>query len=349
MSKSTVGRWILFVATISFSACTGRASTVDPIRITAAGSTFAYPLYVKWAYSFAKLHPNVQIDYQPLGSGAGIGLVTDGRVDFGATDGPMTDDQLKTFAERRGFNVLHIPVALGAAVPSYNVAGVSGELKFTASALAGIFLGTITKWNDPQLGSANPGIALPNADIVVVHRDDRSGTTFVWTDFLSKTSDEWREKVGRDTSVKWPVGAGAKGNQGVAEMIKATPNALGYVELTYAIQEKLTYGQVRNSSGQFVRANLESVTAAAADSVATMPADFRVSITNPASEHAYPVSSFTWALVPSKIEDPVKRQTVIEFLSWGLAEGQLQIAPLSYARLPEIIVEKAKPLLGQVQ
>ena len=349
MRKSILSVLALVAAMMLTTACRSRASGADPIRITGAGSTFAYPLYVKWADSFAKLHPNVEIDYQPLGSGAGISLVSNGRVDFGGTDGPLTDDQLKVFAESRGCGVLHIPVALGAAVPSYNVAGVSGDLKFTANALAGIFLGTIKKWNDPELASANPGVTLPNTDIVVVHRDDRSGTTFVWTDFLSKVSDNWRTNVGRGTSVKWPVGEGAKGNQGVADMIKATQNTVGYVELTYAIQEKLAYGRIQNSSADFVKANLESVTAAAADSVATMPEDFRVSITNASGQHAYPVASFTWALVPSKIDHPVKRQTVVEFLTWGLTEGQASIEPLSYARLPSAIVEKAKLLLAQIQ
>ena len=330
---------------ITMSGCGQSGAT----RLNAAGSTFAYPLYSKWADAFGKLHPDVQVDYQPLGSGAGINLVTAGRIDFGGTDGPMTDKQMQEFVAERGCPVIHVPVALGADVPTYNVPGVTATLNFTPKALAGIFLGTITKWNDRELTSANPAVALPNASIVVVYRSDGSGTTYVWADYLSKVSEEWRNKVGRGTSVNWPVGSGVPGNQGVADTIKVTPNAIGYLELTYAIREKLTYGDVQNLAGQFVKAGLDSVTAAAAESVASMPADFRVSITNLPGEHAYPISSFTWVLVPARVADAAKRQSIVAFLNWGLTEGQMYVEALSYARLPDSVIEKAKPLVAQIQ
>ncbi len=338
------------VIAIALFASTGCGTSGNAVtRINAAGSTFAYPLYTKWADVFGKSHPDVQIDYQPIGSAAGINMVTDGRADFGGTDGPMTDQQMKDFVAQRGSAVLHIPMALGADVPSYNVPGMTTALKFTPQALAGIFLGTITRWNDPALTGANAGVSLPSAPIMVVHRSDGSGTTYVWTDYLSKVSDEWQRRVGRSTSVNWPVGTGASGNQGVAEMIKVTPNAIGYVELNYAIREKLSYGDVQNAAGHFVKADFASVTAAAGESAASMPADFRVSITNPPGDDAYPIASFTWALVPTKIADPAKRQSLIAFLNWGLTDGQAFAEGLSYARLPDAVIEKAKPLVAQIQ
>jgi phosphate transport system substrate-binding protein len=343
----TINASLLVCAIVLSTECGGGQSSA--IRLNGAGSTFAYPLYSKWAAEFGKVHPDVEIDYQSIGSGGGINLVTDERVDFGATDGPMTDAQLKTFRERRGYDVLHLPTALGADVPSYNVPGITMDLKFTSRALAGIFLGTIKRWNDPELTSANPGIALPNVDIVVVHRSDGSGTTYVWTDYLSKISDDWRTKVGHGNSVSWPVGTGISGNQGVAEMIKATPHAIGYVELTYAIREKLLYGDVQNSAGRFVRADFNSVTAAAAESAASMPDDFRVSITNAPGLGAYPIASFTWMLVPTRIADATKRSTIVAFLTWGLTDGQQYAEALSYARLPDAVIAKAKPTISIIQ
>ncbi len=313
------------------------------------GINLRVPLYSKWADAFEKVHPDVQVDYQPLGSGAGINLVTAGRVDFGGTDGPMTDQQMKDFIDQRGSAVLHVPMALGADVPSYNLPGVTVALKFTPQALAGIFLGTITRWNALALTTANAGVPLPDMPITVVHRSDGSGTTYVWADYLAKVSDDWRRRVGRATSVNWPVGTGANGNQGVAEMIKATPNAIGYIELTYAIREKLPYGDVQNATGRFVRADFASVTAAAAESAASMPADFRVSITNPPGEAVYPIATFTWALVPTKIPDPAKRQSLVAFLNWGLTDGQAFAEGLSYAPLPDSVIEKAKPLVAQIR
>ena len=348
MSRVGVIASLIATALFASTGCSTSGNTATT-RINAAGSTFAYPLYTKWADAFGKTHPDVQIDYQSLGSTAGINMVTDGRVDFSGTDGPMTDQQMKDFNAQRGCPVLHVPMALGADVPSYNLPGVTAPLKFTPQALAGIFLGTITKWNDPALMAANAGVSLPSAPITVVHRSDGSGTTYVWADYLSKVSDEWQRRVGRSTSVKWPVGTGASGNQGVAEMIKVTPNAIGYVELTYAIREQLPYGDVQNAAGHFVKANFASVTAAAGESAASMPADFRVSITNPPGDAAYPIASFTWALVPTKIADPAKRQSLVAFLNWGLTDGQAFAEGLAYARLPDAVIEKAKPLLAQIQ
>ena len=345
----TISSSFLAISIVSLFSCASQSSADHETRLNGAGSTFAYPLYSKWADAFGKVHPEVAVDYQSIGSGGGIGLVTDGRADFGATDGPMTDEQIKTFVEQRGCSVLHLPMALGADVPSYNLPGVTAELKFTPRALAGIFLGSIKKWNDPELTAANPEVTLPSADIVVIHRSDGSGTTYVWSDYLSKVSDEWRTKVGRSTSVNWPVGTGASGNQAVADLIAATPNSIGYVELTYAIRSKLSFGQVQNAAGQFVKAELWSVTAAAAEAARSMPDDFRVSITNAPGQNAYPVSSFTWILVPVKIADTTKKQALVAFLNWGLTDGQTFADSLSYSRLPEAVIKKTQSAISQIQ
>src|SRR3984893_14331574 len=263
--------------------------------LNGAGATFPNPMYSKWFSEYHKLHPQVQVNYQPIGSGGGIRQVTAGTVDFGASDMPMTDKQLQEAKTK----ILNIPTVLGAVVPAYNIPGVTGEVKFTPAALAGIFLGKISKWNDKEIAEPNPGVNFPNQDIIVVHRSDGSGTSFIWTDYLSKVSSEWKSQVGVDTSVKWPVGLGGKGNEGVAGNIRQLSGAIGYVELIYAIQNKIPYGSVRNSSGAFIQASLESVTAAAA-SAPKMPADFRVSITNAPGKDAYPISSFTWLLISAQ-------------------------------------------------
>jgi phosphate transport system substrate-binding protein len=316
-----------------------------PTLLNAAGATFPYPIYSKWFDEYHKLHPNVQINYQSIGSGGGIRQLLDRTVDFGASDGPMTDEQLAG-AKRR---ILHFPTVLGADVPSYNLPGVTTELKFTPQTLAGIFLGKITKWNDPAIAAANPGVRLPAQDIVVVHRSDGSGTTYIWTDYLSKVSDEWRTRVGRGTSVNWPVGLGGKGNEGVAGLVKQTPYALGYVELVYAIQNKMPYGSVRNAAGTFTKATLESVSAAAASVAASMPEDFRVSITNPSGANAYPIASFTWLLIPARIEDPVKRAAIKDFLTWMLGPGQQHAEPLAYAKLPSEVVARETKTIALIQ
>src|SRR6202035_2301631 len=270
----------------------------NALLINGAGATFPYPIYSKWFDVYHTKNPNFQFNYQSVGSGAGIKQVTEGTVDFGATDGPMNDDQLKAFQEKRGSAILHFPTVLGADVPTYNIPGISTALNFTPEALAGIFLGKVTKWNDPAIASANKGVNLPASDILVVHRSDGSGTTYIWTDYLSKVSDEWKTKVGKGTSVNWPTGIGGKGNEGVTGQIKNAPNSIGYVELIYAVSNNIPYGSVRNSSGNFVKADLASVSEAAAAAAKTMPDDFRVSITDPAGKQAYPIASFTWLLIP---------------------------------------------------
>jgi len=314
-------------------------------NINAAGATFPYPIYSKWFDEYHKMHPNVQINYQSIGSGGGIRQLLDKTVDFGASDGPMTDEQL----QQAGFKVLHFPTVLGADVPSYNIPGVTVELKFTPEALAGIFLGKVTKWNDPAIASANPGVKLPADDIVVIHRSDGSGTTYIWTDYLSKVSSEWQSKVGKNTSVNWPVGLGGKGNEGVAGLIKQTPNSLGYIELIYAVQNSISYGTVKNAAGEFVKASLAGVSAAAAGAAKSMPEDFRVSITNPPGKDAYPISSFTWLLIPAQIPDPAKKTAIKDFLGWMLTSGQQFCEPLAYAKLPKEVVAKEQKAIALIQ
>jgi phosphate transport system substrate-binding protein len=319
------------------------------LSINGAGASFPEPIYSKWFDEYHKKDPNIQINYQAIGSGGGIKQITEGTVDFGASDGPMNDDQLKAFQDKHGFPVLHFPTVLGAAVPTYNIPGVNAELNFTSEALAGIFLGKITKWNDPALTGANPGVNLPGNDIYVVHRSDGSGTTYIWTDYLSKVSDEWKSKVGKNTSVNWPTGLGGNKNEGVAGLVKQTPNAIGYVELIYAIQNKMAYGKVKNSSGQFIKADLASVTAAAAGASKDMPADFRVSITNAPGKTAYPISSFTWLLIPSKFTDTSKRDAIKGFVKWMLADGQNETEALAYSKLPKEVVSMELKALEKVQ
>jgi phosphate transport system substrate-binding protein len=315
------------------------------VLLNAAGATFPYPIYSKWFDQYHQAHPNVQINYQSIGSGGGIRQLLDKTVDFGASDGPMSDDQLKTAS----VPILHFPTVLGAAIPSYNVAGVTGELNFTPEALSGIFLGKITKWNDPAIASANAGVKLPGDDIVVVHRSDGSGTSYIWTDYLSKVSPEWQRKVGKATSVNWPVGLGGKGNEGVSALIQQTPGSLGYIELIYAIQNHLPYGKVKNSSGVFVKADLASVSAAAAAVAKSMPDDFRVSITNPEGNAAYPIASFTWLLIPEKFTDTAKRDVVKDFLKWMMTDGQQSCEALSYAKLPKEVVAKEMKAIALIQ
>ena len=312
--------------------------------LNGAGATFPYPMYSKWFSEYHKLHSDVEINYQSIGSGGGIRQVLAGTVDFGASDGPMTDEQLA----QSKIKILHVPTVLGAVVPAYNIPGVTGEIKFTPEALAGIFLGKITSWNDNALTSANPGVNLPNQPIIVIHRSDGSGTTFIFTDYLSKVSPEWQSQVGKNTSVKWPVGLGGKGNEGVAGMIRQMQGAIGYIELIYAVQNKIPYGTVKNSSGTFVKASLDSVTAAAG-SVKNMPADFRVSITNAPGKDAYPISSFTWLLIPVKSKDAARGKIISDFLNWMVDDGQKMTADLTYAPLPANVASKVKTEIKQVQ
>jgi phosphate transport system substrate-binding protein len=315
--------------------------------LNAAGATFPYPIYSKWFNEYHNLHADIQINYQSIGSGGGIRQVTEGTVDFGASDMPMTDAQLKEAQDKLKTKVVNLPSVLGAVVPAYNIPGVSGDVRFTPEALAGIFLGKITKWNDKALTSVNPGVNLPDKDIIVIHRSDGSGTTFIWTDYLSKVSSDWKSQVGSNTSVKWPIGLGGKGNEGVAGSIRQLQGSIGYVELIYALQNKIPFGSVRNAAGVFVKASLEGVTAAAA-SVSKMPADFRVSITNAPGKDAYPISSFTWLLIPQHSKDAAKAKTIVDFLNWMLADGQKMTTALSYASLPESVVQKEKQAIKQI-
>ncbi len=275
--------------------------------------------------------------------------MTEGTVDFGASDGPMNDEQIKAFQEKHGFGILHFPTVLGADVPTYNIPGVSAALNFTPEALTGIFLGKITKWNDPAIVAANKGVNLPGSDIVVVHRSDGSGTTYIWTDYLSKVSEEWKSKVGKGASVNWPVGLGGKGNEGVTGQIKNAPNSIGYVELIYAVSNNIPYGNVKNSSGVFVKADLASVSAAAAAVAKTMPDDFRVSITDPPGKTAYPIASFTWLLIPERFSDAAKRDAIKAFVKWMLTDGQNYTEQLSYAKLPKEVIAKEEMALAKVQ
>ncbi|MGA9624721.1 MAG: phosphate ABC transporter substrate-binding protein PstS, partial [Bryobacteraceae bacterium] len=284
-------------------------------QINAAGATFPAVIYQKWFDEYHKMHADVQINYQSIGSGGGIAQLTAGTVDFGASDMPMTEEQISKLSVKP----LHFPSVLGGVVPTYNIAGITQDLKFTGETLSGIFLGAITKWNDPRLAKDNPGVKFPAEDIQVVHRSDGSGTTFVWTDYLSKVNPDWKSKVGSNTSVNWPVGLGGKGNEGVAGTVKQTPNSIGYVELIYAVQNKMAYGSVKNASGNFVKADFNSVTDAAAAAAKNMPDDFRVSITNAAGKNAYPISTFTWLLIPSHIPNAAKAKTIKAFLQWMLA------------------------------
>jgi phosphate transport system substrate-binding protein len=316
------------------------------VKLNAAGATFPTPIYTKWFDVYHTAHPNVEINYQSIGSGGGIRQLQSGTVDFGASDGPMSDDQLA----QSKFKILHFPTVLGAVVPTYNIAGVTTDLNFTQKALAGIYLGSITKWNDPEIAKANPGVTLPSADIVVVHRSDGSGTSYIFTDFLSKVSDDWKNKVGKaNTSVNWPVGLGGKGNEGVTGLVKQTPNAIGYIELIYAVQNKIAYGNVQNAAGKFVKADLASVTAAAAADAKSIPDDFRVSITNASGPKVYPIASFTWLLIPAQIQDAAKRDAIKDFLKWMLTEGQKYNEALSYAQLPKEVIARETKAISLIQ
>jgi len=324
---------VLWLFSIAAAASVG-ASASDTIN--AAGATFPAPIYQKWFEEFHKAHPDVQINYQAIGSGGGVRQLTEGTVDFGASDFAMTDEQL---AKVTKFKVLHFPTVIGGVVPTYNVPGAP-DLKFSGPTLAGIYLGNIKKWNDPAIVKDNPGVKLPNDDITVVHRSDGSGTSFIFTDYLSKVSPEWKMRVGNSASVNWPVGLGGKGNEGVAGLVKQTPDSIGYVELTYARQNKMEFGLLKNVAGNFVKASVESVTAAAAGAAKDMPADFRVSIANAPGKDAYPIASFTWMLVPDKIQDANKKKAITEFLQWMVTSGQADAPGLDYAPLPKNVVAK---------
>jgi len=318
--------------------------TASAQSLNGAGATFPNPIYQKWFTEYSASHKGVQLNYQSLGSGAGIRQVIAGTVDFGASDGPMSNEQLGQCPVK----VLHIPTVLGSVVPAYNIPGVKRELKFTPELLAGIFLGKINNWADPRIAQVNPGIKFPNMPIVVAHRSDGSGTTYVFTDYLSKVSPEWNSAVGKGTSVKWPVGLGGKGNEGVAGTIRQIDGSIGYVELIYAVQNDITYGVVRNKAGNFVKASLESTTAAAAAAAANMPDDYRVSITDAAGKNAYPIASFTWLLIPQQSRDAAKGKVLHDFLVWMLKDGQRETTDLTYAPLPKEVVKKLQATISTI-
>jgi phosphate transport system substrate-binding protein len=328
---------------ILFLLATLVAAASAQMKLTGAGATFPYPIYSKWFSEYNKLHSNVEINYQSQGSGAGIRQVTAGTVDFGASDGPMTNEQLSAAKGK----IFHIPTVLGSIVPAYNVKGVSQEIKFSGATLANIFLGRITSWNDAAIAKDNPGVTLPNTSIVVVHRSDGSGTSYCFTDYLAKVSGDWKGLVGSGTSVKWPVGIGAKGNEGVAGMVRNMDGAIGYIELVYAEQNKITYGSVKNAAGQYIKASLASTTAAAAG--VKMPDDYRVSITNAPGKDAYPISTFTWLLIPAKNSDANKQKVIVDFLNWMVADGQKMTTQLSYAPLPDAVAAKVKQTISQLK
>jgi phosphate transport system substrate-binding protein len=323
----------------------GGATLVAQTTINGAGATFPYPIYSKWFSEYNKLHSNVQINYQSIGSGGGIQQITKETVFFGASDGPMTEEQMKAAPSP----ILHLPTVLGAVVPVYNVAGVSSDLKFNGSTLADIYLGKITKWNDAAIAKLNPGVKLPATDITVVHRSDGSGTTYIWVDYLSKMSPEFQSKVGVKTSVNWPTGVGGKGNEGVSGLVTQTPGAIGYVELIYALQNKISYGSVQNAAGEFVKASVQAVTMAAAGAAAKMPADFRVSITNAPGKGVYPISSFTWMLLYENPKDKAQGKIMSEFMKWALTDGQKYCAELGYAPLPASVVKMEMAALAKIK
>lgn len=314
-------------------------------NLNGAGATFPNPIYSKWFSEYNQVHPNLKINYQSIGSGGGIRQVTEGTVDFGASDVPMTDAQLAAAKVK----VIALPTVLGAVVPVYNVPGVNKELNLSGDVIAGIYLGKITKWNDARIANDNPGVTFPDKQIIPVYRSEASGTSFIFTDFLSKVSPDFKSKVGAGAAVSWPTGIGQKGNEGVAGMVRQTPNSFGYVELIYAEQNKISFGSVRNAAGKFVRASTSSVTAAAAAAAKTMPADYRVSITNAGGADSYPISSFTWLLIPTHPTDPSKTQILTGFLSWMLDKGEAEAASLSYAPLPKQVQDMVRKSIAAIK
>jgi phosphate transport system substrate-binding protein len=318
-------------------------SAAQAQKLTAAGATFPYPIYSKWFSEYSSSHPGVEINYQSIGSGGGIAQVTKGLVDFGASDMPMTDEMLASSPVK----LIHLPTVIGAVVPIFNVPGVS-ELKFSPDVLADIYLGQITTWKDPRIAKDNPGANLPDQKIIVVHRSDGSGTTFIFTDYLSKVSKAWASGPGKGTSPAWPVGVGGKGNENVAGLVRQLPGAIGYVELIYALQNKISFGSVKNAAGSWITASISGVTEAAA-SIKEMPADYRVSITNAPGANAYPISSFTYLLVPVNGKNPANRTVLKDLLSWIVKSGEGEVSALSYAPLPQSVVDKELKTIYSLQ
>ena len=337
------GFGVLAAIVLSFAA-TSPAAAADPLMVNGAGATFPYPLYSKWFFEYSNANPGVKFNYQSIGSGGGIKQITAGTVDFGATDAPMTEEEMKALKGP----ILHIPTAIGAVVLVYNLDKVEGGLKLTPDVLAGIYLGKITRWNDPKIAELNKNITMPNADIVVAHRSDGSGTTDIFTNYLAAVSIEWRAKVGRGKSVKWPVGLGGKGNEGVSGVVKQTPGAVGYVELAYARQNKMKIASLRNREGNYVVPTLEATSAAAAGVAKSMPEDFRVSLVDAPGGDAWPISGLTWLLVYKEQKDAAKGKALVQFLKWALSDGQKMEAALDYAALPKPVAEKVDKALRQI-
>ena len=335
MKLKFIATGVLTLATISATAQ----------NINGAGATFPYPIYSRWFNEYSQVHPNVHINYQSIGSGGGIRQVSEGTVDFGATDGPMTDEQLAAAKVK----VMHIPTVLGAVVPVFNIPGVTKDLNFSGDVIADIYLGKITKWNDPRIAKDNPGVSLPGNSILPVYRSGSSGTTYIFTDFLSKVSPSWKSGPGTGTAIKWPTGIGQQGNEGVAGMVRQSPNSFGYVELIYAVENKMSYGAVKNAAGKFLKASTEGVTAAAAANAKAIPPDYRVSITNAAGPNSYPISSFTWLLIPVKSADPVKGKALADFLTWMLDKGEAEAAGMTYAPLPKPVQEMVRKSITQIK
>ncbi len=332
--KKTLVAVMLFVLALS---------AAQAQKLTGAGATFPYPIYSKWFSEYSAAHPGVEINYQSIGSGGGIRQVTAGLVDFGASDMPMTDEALGASK----IKLVHIPTVLGAVVPIFNVPGVD-NVKFSGDVLADIYLGKISSWNDGRIAKDNPGVKLPDQKIIVVHRSDGSGTSFIWTDYLSKVSSEWANGPGKGSSPSWPVGVGGKGNEGVAGLVRQLPGAIGYVELIYALQNKISYGEVKNAAGNWERASIEGVTEAAA-SIKQLPADYRISITNAPGADAYPISSFTYLLIPVHAADPAKGKVLIDLLSWIVNSGESEVSAFSYAPLPKSVAEKVLKTVYSLQ
>jgi phosphate transport system substrate-binding protein len=338
---------LLACSLLAFAACGGGSNssgTGGAISLQGAGATFPNPLYQKWLSEYGKINSNIKIDYQSIGSGGGIKQIKEQTVDFGASDAPMKDEDLKSAPGE----LLHIPTVLGAVVVTYNLQGISQPLRFSPDVIADIFLGKIKKWDDARIKQDNAGVNLPTTDILVVHRSEASGTTAVFTDYLSKVSPEWKEKVGAGISPNWPAGVGGKGNEGVTGQIKQTPNTIGYVELAYAVQNKLPVALIKNKSGNFVEPSLEAVTAAAAESVATTPEDLRVSITDASGANAYPISSYTYILAYKDQKDATKGKALVDFLWWGIHDGEKFAKDLQYAPLPDEIVKRAEAKINSI-
>ncbi len=331
------------IAAAGFLALSAAAACAQ--NINGAGATFPYPIYSRWFSEYKAEHPNVQINYQSIGSGGGIRQVSEGTVDFGATDSPMNDDAIKAAKVK----TMHIPTVLGAVVPVYNLKGVSKELNFSGEVIADIYLGTISKWNDPRIAKDNPGVSFPDAAILPVYRSDGSGTSFIFTDYLSKVSPDFKSKVGAAASVKWPTGIGQKGNEGVAGMVRQSPNSFGYVELIYARGNNMQFGSVKNAAGKFVKASTDGVTAAAAGFAKNIPADYRVSITNAPGADAYPISSFTWLLIPLQSADPAKGKALADFVTWMLDKGEAEAASMTYAPLPKPVQDRVRQTIKTIK